>query len=111
PRDADPIAVLAPGQAADRFAAIAQVAGLVVGIERQRDRASRAARPLDRPQLASRPDAIDELAPMFLRPLPRFEIGIGSAHAFLLTRAVGPRDGGGLVGAVRFELTTLSTPC
>ncbi len=45
-RHADAVAVLAPGQAADRFAAVAQIAGLVVGVEGQRHCAARTARPL-----------------------------------------------------------------
>ena len=44
-RDAGAVAVLALAQAADRFAAFAQLAGLVVGIERERHGAARAVRP------------------------------------------------------------------
>ena len=44
-RHADPVAVLAPGHAADRLAAVAELVGLVIRIEGQREGATRAARP------------------------------------------------------------------
>src|SRR5271166_2097438 len=84
PRHADPIAELAPGQTADRVAAVAQVAGLVVTIERQRHRATGAARPLGGPKPAPGTYAIDEFSPLFFGPLPGFEVGRGSVHAFIL---------------------------
>ena len=117
PRYAYPIAVLAPRQAPDRLAAVAQIAGLVVAVEGQRDGAPRAARPFGRPQLTPGADAVDELAPVFLGPLPRFEVALfevplGSVHLFFLHVGFSPAERArGLVGAVRFELTTLSTPC
>src|SRR5947208_9449380 len=80
----DPVAELAPGQAADRLAAVPQITGLVVAIERQRNRAACAAWPLCRSQPPPGEDAVDELAPLFLGPLPGFEVGLRSAHAFVL---------------------------
>src|SRR5437016_13837 len=116
PRNPDPVAELAPGQATDRLAAIPQIAGLVVAVERQRDRAPRTAGPLGRPQPPPGADAVDELAPLFFRPLPRFEVHLGNAHALVLlvNARIGEEPAGRakqVVGAVRFELTTLSTPC
>src|SRR5207248_8578510 len=53
PRHTDPITVLAPCQAPDRLAAVAQIARLMVAVEGQRDGAPRAARPFGRSQLTS----------------------------------------------------------
>jgi hypothetical protein len=72
-RHADAIAVLAPGHAADRFSAVAQLVGLVVRVERDREGAARAVLPGFRPIAASGAHLIDQLAPVLLRPLPRFQ--------------------------------------
>src|SRR6516165_2059156 len=116
PRHTNPVAELAPSQAPDRLAAIPQVAGLVVAVERQRDSASRAIWPFGRLQPPPGTNAVDEFAPLFLGPLPGFEIGLGNWHASFssstLRSASSRREKRrGMVGAVRFELTTLSTPC
>src|SRR6202047_5600481 len=70
PRHAYPIAVLTPRQAADRLTAVAQIACLVIAVERHSDRATGAARPFGRPQPQSCGGAVDQLAPMLLGPLP-----------------------------------------
>src|SRR6266404_8598670 len=70
PRHAYPIAVLTPRQAADRLTAVAQIACLVIAVERNSDRATGTARPFGRPQPLSGADAVDQLAPMLLGPLP-----------------------------------------
>src|SRR3954447_9512355 len=72
-RHPDPIAELAPGEPADRFAALAQIAGLVIAVEGERDRATRPARPFARPQGLAGAHSVDQLTPMLLRPLPGFE--------------------------------------
>src|SRR5713226_6803644 len=79
-RHADAIAVLAPGEAPDRLAAVAQIAGLMIAVEGQRHRAARGARPLTRAQRASGAHPLDQLLPMRVRPLPGFEIGFRSGH-------------------------------
>src|SRR5215831_3000197 len=89
PRHAHPIAVLAPRQPADRLATVTKIARLVIAVEGQGDGAPRTARPLGRAQLTPGADAVDKLAPMFLRPLPRLEVGLGSAHLFLSTSRSG----------------------
>src|SRR5437016_14133622 len=76
-RHANPVAELPPGEPSDRLAAVAQVAGFMVAIERQRDGAARAAWPSRRTQGAAGPHPPNELSPMLLRPLPRFESGFG----------------------------------
>src|SRR5215475_4956949 len=70
--DADAITVLSPGHAPDRFAAVAQLVGLVIGIERQRERASRAVLPAPWTKAAAGADVVDEATPMLFRPLPGF---------------------------------------
>src|SRR5215469_1279 len=110
-RHADPRAHLAPGEPADRLAALAQIAGLMIAVERQRHRAARAARPFRRPQRLAGAHPVDQLAPMRLRPLPRFEIRMRpfGAHEYSLRgEGMARRE---MVGAERFELSTLSTPC
>ncbi len=72
-RDADTIAVLSPRHAPDRLAAVAQLIGLVVGIERQRERAARAALPALGPIGLAGADLVDQPAPVLFRPLPGFE--------------------------------------
>src|SRR3984893_8008300 len=120
PGDPDPVAELAPGKAADRLAAVPQIAGLVGAVEPPGHRATRTAGPFGGPQPPPGADAIDDLAPLFFRPLPRFEVHLGNTHAIVLF--VNPLIGAligeepaertkQMVGAVRFELTTLSTPC
>src|SRR5262249_32306316 len=69
-RDAGAVAVLALAEAPDRFAALAQLAGLVVGIEGDRHRAARALRPGVGPERPSGPHALDDAAPALLGPLP-----------------------------------------
>ena len=116
PGDPDPVAELAPGKTPDRLAAVPQIAGFVVAVERQRHRATRTAGPFGGPQPPPSADAVDELAPLFFWPLPRFEVHLGNAHAIVLfvNALIGEEPAGRakeMVGAVRFELTTLSTPC
>src|ERR1700756_4139226 len=74
-RDADAIAILSPRHAPDRFAAVAQLVGLVIGIERQRERASRAVLPGLRTKAAAGANLVDEAAPMRFRPLPGLQLG------------------------------------
>src|SRR6266853_3740918 len=74
PRHAYPIAVLTPRQAADRLTAVAQIACLVIAVERHSDRAAGTARPFGRPQPPSGADAVDQLAPMLRGPLRGLEI-------------------------------------
>src|SRR5262249_15138591 len=108
-RHPDAIAVLPPGEPADRLAAVAQLIRLMVAVKGQRDRAARAARPARRAQRPPGAHPRHQLAPMLFRPLPGFAIGlggVGGAHGLSCDDA-GPRE---MVGAVRFELTTLSTP-
>ena len=69
-RDAGAVAVLALAQPADRFAAFAQLAGLVVGVERDRHGAARAVRPRVGPQRPAGAHALDDAAPARLGPLP-----------------------------------------
>ena len=59
-RHAPAVAVLALRQLADRAAAIAQLVGLVIGVERERDRATRAALPAVGLQRAAGPHVIDD---------------------------------------------------
>src|SRR5215831_15926812 len=73
-RDADAIAILSPRHASDRSAAVAQLVRLVIGIERQRERASRAVLPAVWTKAAAGADLVDEAAPMLFRPLPGFEL-------------------------------------
>src|SRR5215472_8852496 len=80
PRHTHPVAELAPSQAPDRLAAITEVAGLVVAVERQCDSASRATRPFGRLQPPPGTNAVDEFAPLFLGPLPGFEVRLGNGH-------------------------------
>ena len=91
-RDAGAVAVLALAQAADRFAAFAQLAGLVIGVERDRHGAARAARPHVGPQRPAGAHALDDAAPALLGPLPGllglFRLGNDGracrGHGFLL---------------------------
>ena len=69
-RDAGAVAVLALRQATDRLAAFAQLAGLVVGVERDRHGAARAVRPNVGPQRRAGAHALDNAAPALLGPLP-----------------------------------------
>src|SRR5262249_4241196 len=59
-------------QLADGGAAVAQVAGLVVAVERERDRAARAILPGRRLERAPGPHVVDDAAPLRLGPLPGF---------------------------------------
>src|SRR3984885_12094624 len=73
-RDADTIAILPPRHAPDRLAAVAQLIGLMIGIERQRKRASRAALPGLGPIGLAGAALVDPPAPMLFWPLPRFHL-------------------------------------
>src|SRR5262249_3048507 len=69
-RHADAVAVLAPAEPTDGGAAIAQLVGLVVGVEGQRDGAARAARPFRGPERPAGTDMVDDGTPLLLWPLP-----------------------------------------
>src|SRR5499427_8240566 len=73
-RHADAIAILSPRQTTDRFAAVAQLVRLVIGIEGKREGAARATLPALRTKAAAGADLVDETAPMGLRPLPGLEL-------------------------------------
>src|SRR5262245_25847466 len=73
-RHAYAIAILSPCQATDRFAAVAQLVGLVIGIEREREGAARATLPALRTKATAGADLADETAPMGFRPLPGLEL-------------------------------------
>ena len=73
-RHADPVAGLAPGHAADRLAAIAQLVGLVVGIEGERHGAARAVLPRLGPVALAGAHLGHQLAPVLLAPLPGFQL-------------------------------------
>src|ERR1044072_931613 len=75
-RDADTIAVLPPRHAPDRLAAVAQLIGLMIGIERQRKTASRAALPGPGPIGLAGTDLVDQPAPVLLRPLPGLHLSL-----------------------------------
>src|SRR5262249_52573125 len=79
-----PCAVLALRQLADRAAAVTQLVGLVVGVERERDRAACAVFPCLRPQRAAGPHVIDDGAPVRFRPLPRFHPAFQSGGVHFL---------------------------
>src|SRR5262245_1298226 len=79
-RDADAIAILSPGHAPNGFAAVTQLVGLVVGIERQREGASRTVLPALRTVAAAGADLVDETAPMRFRPLPGFQLSFELGH-------------------------------
>src|SRR5262249_54434083 len=83
-RHALAVAVLAPAHAAERFAALAQLVGLMIAVEGERERAARAVLPGGRPQRAPGAHVIDDAAPLFFRPLPRFEVMSGVVHGVLL---------------------------
>src|SRR5262245_53870496 len=69
-RDADAVAVLAPAQPADRPAAVAQLVGLVVRVERERHGAAGAVGPVRRTHGAAGAHVVDDLPPLLLGPLP-----------------------------------------
>src|SRR6185437_1171171 len=71
PRDTHTIAVLAPAQAADRCAALAQFACFVVAVERECHCAAGSAGPRFGPESAPGARPIHQCAPGFFRPLPR----------------------------------------
>src|SRR5262249_47275000 len=83
-RHADARTVLAPAQPPDRLAAVAQLVGLVIGIEGERDRAACAVLPGFGPIGPAGADVADQFAPVFLRPLPRLELGNLLRHGSLL---------------------------
>ncbi len=72
-RHALAIPVLPLGKPADRLAAFAQLVGLVVGVERERYRAARAAVPGLRTQRLPGAHAVHDLAPALLGVLPRLQ--------------------------------------
>ena len=74
-RDADAGAIFAPRHAADGFAALAQLIGLMVAVKRERDRTARAVLPGGGPQRAACAHLIHKPAPMRLRPFPWLHIG------------------------------------
>ncbi len=113
-RDADTVTELAPGEPPDRVAAVAQIAGLVIAVKRQCHGTAGAARPFRWPQFTPGAHPVDAFAPFLFGPLPGFEIGALCVHAVFSSSMIWPEERrliGELVGAVRFELTTLSTPC
>src|SRR4030095_10075239 len=73
-RYADPAAVFAPAQPADRLAAGAQLVGLMLGIERRRRGAARAVCPRGGPIALAGTHLLHQIAPMLLTPLPGFEL-------------------------------------
>src|SRR5262249_1926337 len=73
-RHANAIAILSPRHATDRFAAVAQLVRLVIGIEGKREGAGRTTLPALRAKTAAGADLVDETAPMLFRPLPGFEL-------------------------------------
>src|SRR5215470_2659345 len=73
-RHADAIAILSPRQTTVRFAAVAQLVGLVIGIEGKREGAARATLPALRTKAAAGADLVDKSAPMGFRPLPGLEL-------------------------------------
>ena len=117
PRNPDPVAELAPGQAADRLAAVAQIAGLVVAVERP-------APPRSAHRRATRPAAAAARRGPRLTSLRHCSSGhcqgsrstwgalMPSSSSSMLRSAKSRRERAKqMVGAVRSELTTLSTPC
>ena len=60
--------------AADRLAAVAQLVGLVVGVEGQRHGAARAVLPGLGPVAPAGAHLLDQLAPVLLGPLPGFQL-------------------------------------
>ena len=94
-RDADPVAVLTPGHAPDRRAAVAQLVGLVVAVERQRNRAAGPTWPALWFQRSPRAHLVDTPAPFVLWPLPRFHRRISWMLRFMPVTASRPaaRDG------------------
>src|SRR5262249_4365251 len=75
--------VLALREAPDRLACLAQLVGLVVGVERKSNRAARAARPSPGLEGPTRAHAVHDPAPALLRPLPR----LACCHFLLIFRA------------------------
>src|SRR5262249_15335163 len=78
------VAKLAPAHAAERLAALAQLVRLMIAVEGERERAACAVLPLRRTQGPPRAHVVDEAAPVFFRPLPRFEVASGFVHGVLL---------------------------
>src|SRR5581483_9980409 len=76
---AHPRAILAPGHAADGLAAIAQLVGLVIGIERQGESATCAVGRGLGLEPSSRPHLVHQPAPMGLGPLPGMQFLIHRA--------------------------------
>src|SRR5258706_11341389 len=68
-----PVAVLSPAQTADRLAPVAQLVGLVVRVEGQRDGTTRIIFPDARPEGAPGTHPRDNAAPLLLGPLPWFQ--------------------------------------
>src|SRR5258708_36874816 len=83
PRHSHAIAILPPAQAPDRLAAVAQLAGLVIRVERKRHRAARIVLPRLRPPGLSGADTINNRSPLPFRPLPGFEHFLLRCHGRL----------------------------
>src|SRR5262249_30095058 len=83
PRHALAGSILALREPADRLASFPQLVRLVVGVERERDRAARAAGPLLRLERPPGAHAVHDRAPALLRPLP----GLFLIHFLLILRA------------------------
>src|SRR5205823_13601378 len=78
-RHAPAVAVLALRELADGAAAVTQLVGFVVGVEREGDRAARAVLPGRGLERSPGPHVIDDAAPVGLRPLPGLRPN-GAAH-------------------------------
>ena len=92
----DAVAVLAPGEPADRLAAVAQLVRVVVGVERERDGAPRVTQPVRGSKGAAGPDVVDEGAPLDVGPLPGLHRWRCVRH---VAAASGDLDGPDLIAA------------
>ena len=92
----DAVAVLAPGEPADRLTAVAQLVRVVVGVERERDGAPRVTQPVRGPEGAASADVVDERAPLRFGPLPGLQRGRCVRH---VVGARGDLDGPDLIAA------------
>src|SRR4051794_21682705 len=75
-RDSLPGTVLALREAPDRLPAIAQLVRVVIGIERERHRAPRAAVPAFRPERPPGAHLLDDAPPLLVLPLPGLQSAI-----------------------------------
>src|SRR5206468_12393536 len=85
-RHADARTVLAPAHAADRLATVAQLIGLVVGVEGKRHGAACAVFPAPGPVELAGAHLVDQLFPMRVGPLPGLQLlrGMDVGHDDLL---------------------------